>query len=82
MAKRNPTHSPFDSLDNLEEWPIAKDCLSAEFTQDLNAVKAFLYQYRGSQATFDVYRREMERIFTMVLADSFDSPISSKTRRH
>ena len=63
MAKRNPTPLPFlDSLDNIEEWPIAKDCLSTEFTQDLNAVKDFLYQYRGSQATFDVYRREMERI--------------------
>lgn len=62
MAKRYPHPLPFlDSLENIEEWPLATDCVSADFLIDLVAVKEFLFQYRGSQATFEVYRREMER---------------------
>ena len=63
MAHRYPHPLPFlDSLENFEHWPLAKDCLSDEFQNDLTSVKEFLFQYRGSQATFEVYRREIEHV--------------------
>ncbi len=63
MSHRYPHPFPFlGSLENKDEWPLAKDCLSVEFEKDLEAARDFLFQYRGSQATFEVYRREMERI--------------------
>ncbi len=62
MAKRYPHPLPFlDSLENIDDWPLATDCISPDFLIDITAVKEFLFQYRGSQATFEVYRREMER---------------------
>ena len=63
MSQRYQHPLPFlDSLENIENWPLAKDCISDNFQKDLISVKEFLFQYRGSKATFEVYRREIERV--------------------
>lgn len=60
---RYPTPLPFlDSLENLENWPLSNDCICNEFNNDLEITQNFLYEYRGSKATFEAYRRELERL--------------------
>lgn len=54
--KKSP--SPlFDTLEFLQST-------SSDFphTDDYNKAKQFLYSYRGSEATFNAYRRELERL--------------------
>ena len=45
----------------MKEWPSPKTVCQPEFTQDLNAVKDFLYQYRGNKRPL-MSTEEMERI--------------------
>jgi hypothetical protein len=43
MSQRYPHPLPFlDSLESIESWPLAKDCLSDEFQKDLTSVKEAL----------------------------------------
>jgi site-specific recombinase XerD len=62
MPKQNSTLTPlFDTLAQLKSTAAQakiKTTCQAEFDLALN----FLYSYRGSQATFNAYRRELERL--------------------
>lgn len=54
----NAMHCPaplFDTLKNLNEH-------SGTLSDDFKRAQAFLYSYRGSEATFNAYRREIERL--------------------
>jgi site-specific recombinase XerD len=55
----------FDSLDQFEKTPPALKLsipASAAIEADYQLAYAFLYSYRGSEATFNSYRREIERL--------------------
>jgi site-specific recombinase XerD len=45
----------FDTLENFNNY-------SSSSSQDFKHAQAFLYSYRGSEATFNSYRREIERL--------------------
>lgn len=49
-----------DSIGNLQTIQITKSPSFAK--NDLNSIIEFLKQYDGNQATFDAYRREVERL--------------------
>lgn len=60
-----PLPSPlFDSLANMlaDDRVVSANTHCIKFPQDLNLSKAFLLSYRGSEATFNAYRREVERL--------------------
>lgn len=50
----------FDILENLKETVIAENKIFNQ--QDYQYAQAFLYMYRGSAATFNAYRREIEHL--------------------
>ena len=52
----------FDNLENLESTQIDFSRYVKINIDDFNQAKAFLSCYRGSQGTFNSYRREIERI--------------------
>lgn len=52
----------FDSLANLLDNPSAVSPTEIKFTKDYALAKSFLLSYRGSEATFNAYRREVERL--------------------
>lgn len=51
----------FDSLNNMLANPTAMP-LNILHVKDYNLARAFLLSYRGSEATFNAYRREIERL--------------------
>jgi len=51
----------FDSLNNTLANPTAMP-LNILHTKDYTLAKSFLLSYRGSEATFNAYRREVERL--------------------
>lgn len=51
----------FDSLNNTLANPAAMP-LNILHTKDYTLAKSFLLSYRGSEATFNAYRREVERL--------------------
>ena len=57
-SKTQPTPTPlFDTLDKLEsQEPYYL------YPKDYTQAKNFLYSYRGSEATYNAYRRELERL--------------------
>lgn len=72
MASAQTSPTPlFDTLENLER-PLAavtfdvskyfKDTIIAGAELDYRYANEFLYSYRGSAATFNAYRRELERL--------------------
>lgn len=58
MANRKFTPL-FDTLDYLPEQSAPADLT---FSEDFDQAKAFLLSYNGSEATFNAYRREVERL--------------------
>lgn len=52
----------FDALEFIEEQDNLLPHVPAQFSQDYLYAKNFLLSYNGSQATFNAYRREVERI--------------------
>lgn len=52
----------FDTLENIESTTINFSDYSGVNPQDFNHACAFLKCYRGSQGTFNSYRREIERL--------------------
>lgn len=52
----------FDTLQNLSRSQPAPKHIQQEFARDYHQAAEFLYQYRGSEATFNAYRREIERL--------------------
>lgn len=65
MSKKSaklPIPAPlFDSLANMLANP-AHTPKNIQFQEDYNLAKSFLLSYRGSEATFNAYRREAERL--------------------
>ncbi len=58
-SKQLPPPKPlFDTLEHLDSMASVQPNQTAS---DIIQVKAFLYSYRGSEATFSSYRRELER---------------------
>jgi len=60
-TKQSPLIPLFDTLDNMSignEPPIA----AKDHKSDYQYAWQFLYSYRGSEATFNAYRREIERL--------------------
>lgn len=66
MSQKKQLLPLFDSLDHIKECFPPKD-LTPEQTQDFLASVAFLKNYRGSQGTFNSYRREVERVLQWCL---------------
>jgi len=58
MANRLPTPL-FNTLEHLPEQSALGDIA---FTKDFIQANAFLLSYHGSEATFNAYRREVERL--------------------
>lgn len=59
--KQLPAPSPiFDSLTNMLNGDT--NYSAAKFPEDIKIASAFLLSYRGSEATFNAYRREVERL--------------------
>jgi site-specific recombinase XerD len=62
MTKEKKDSCPLPLFDTLEFLSESKStALSAEFSTDYHHAKNFLFSYRGSEATFNSYRREIER---------------------
>ena len=60
MNKQLPKLKPlFDSLENFDQH---NQNTSHPYPADFQHAYAFLYSYRGSEATFNSYRRELERL--------------------
>lgn len=57
VSYKNP-HPLFDSIEFIDDI----DCLSPFNRDDFTAAKQFLVAYKGSPATFNTYRREVERL--------------------
>ena len=66
MTKQLDPHStaPKPLFDTLEYTLIGyiPTCLNANFSADYQHALSFLHSYRGSEATFNAYRREVERL--------------------
>lgn len=56
----------FDSLNTLNNPPFPENLTDIQ-QQDFQASLSFLKNYRGSQGTFNSYRREIERLFQWCL---------------
>ena len=54
----SPLFGPIDEPDQ----PFTRQLHQADFDADINTSSAFLLSYKGSQATFNAYRREIERL--------------------
>lgn len=54
----------FDTLDNISEQSLPEDIATdlSFSTADFKYAKDFLKQFNGSKATFEAYRRELERL--------------------
>lgn len=52
----------FDTLEHLGASPRALVSATALMQKDYEQAHYFLYSYRGSEATFNAYRREIERL--------------------
>ena len=52
----------FDSLAYIQRVPIQPDYLDQKYALDFQYALNFLRSYDGSQATFNAYRREVERL--------------------
>ena len=52
----------FDTLKKLDKQTRFDHLCAAYFQQDLQMARSFLLLYRGSQGTFNSYRREIERL--------------------
>lgn len=62
-----PLFDTLECLDNSESQKIilaflSNPSLPKDANQDYRYAKEFLYSYRGSEATFSAYRRELERL--------------------
>lgn len=58
-----PIPSPFlDTLAEIEAQRLGEASPVPDAQKDFDVVKNFLIQYRGSQPTFESYRRELERL--------------------
>lgn len=57
----NTKKNPLPIFDTLAHLSIQKMDLSYFNQQDFHHARQFLYSYRGSEATFNAYRREIER---------------------
>lgn len=51
----------FDTLDNIDVEAYQRADIPKQYQLDCKHALQFLYSYRGSQATFNSYRRELER---------------------
>lgn len=61
MSSAIPLPSPL--IDTLNSFVSSEQQSASEFAKiDLQSVKDFLKQYDGNPATFDAYRREVERL--------------------
>jgi site-specific recombinase XerD len=60
MKDNNPTPL-FDTLENFS-FSLNNKSIEADFQPDYNHSAHFLHSYRGSEATFNTYRREIERL--------------------
>lgn len=60
MAQLPPPSPSIGTIDNLNI--LALSCFPNFAKNDLNSVIEFLKQYDSNQATFDAYRREIERL--------------------
>ncbi|MBP9722125.1 MAG: site-specific integrase [Gammaproteobacteria bacterium] len=56
-----------DNLDNISELMSGSSSMPSKNTHDLLVVIEFLKQYDGNKATFNCYRKELERILQWVL---------------
>lgn len=62
MAEIKKTPVPlFDGLNQLLAGNLSMEAVEIKFHQDIAKAKDFLVSYRGSEATFNAYRREIER---------------------
>jgi site-specific recombinase XerD len=64
MAESNKKNAPlplFDTLENLNAEDVQNHS-AIKHQDDYRCAKQFLYSYRGSEATFNAYRRELERL--------------------
>ena len=59
----NTPHPVFDTLDYLKQPHPVLETLNRSAKQDYDLAIDFLKQYDGSKATFESYRRELERLF-------------------
>ncbi len=63
MSSSLPTPLPlFDTLENINKLAVPANITYSFATQDFKMAQAFLKQYDGSLATFNSYRREVERL--------------------
>lgn len=63
-------------FDTLAEFTPVPECIPSEVdADDFHQAYAFLYSYRGSEATFNAYRRELERLL------HWNQHVSHKTLR-
>ena len=80
MAKMTELPQPiFDTLDNLTANENF-ETLTTINKNDLTFAHEFLYSYRGSEATFNAYRRELERLLRWCW--SIQKKSLSELRRH
>lgn len=61
MEKKPPPLPLFDTLENIHSATTLAS-LSTNYHQDYVQAQQFLRSYRGSEATFTAYRREIERL--------------------
>ena len=52
----------FDTLENHDVKPNLPGDIAPFAVDDYKHASQFLYMYRGSEATFNSYRRELERL--------------------
>ena len=64
MSRQNPTPL-FDSLSYELVNNISSECFASSPTErkDYKKIREFLLSYKGSEATYNAYRREIERFF-------------------
>ncbi|OZA41091.1 MAG: hypothetical protein B7X84_08595, partial [Alphaproteobacteria bacterium 17-39-52] len=60
--RKTPLFPLFDSLNHIDAIPSENISLSRIDPIDFEKALAFLKSYRGSQGTFNAYRREIERL--------------------
>ena len=62
MTKIIPPQAVIDNLEFLSHQTISNQTTHPFAKNDFENIKLFLLQYNGSQATFESYRRELERL--------------------
>lgn len=62
ISKQTAPMPLFDTLENIQIFSDDMPSIDIKYKSDYRHALQFLYSYRGSSATFNAYRREIERL--------------------